>query len=420
MRILILIFLLALSITANAECEVNGYYRADGTWVDGYTRSGDCWNGKVIGYDAQGRSADERQKIRVEKNRILIPIALAVLFLLLLLLKRVKEGGLFDWIFGWGSFLLGGYILFGVTQDPILLGISILIIFIWYKYFRKQNKKESISISETDENSDTELNEEQFGNDDLFGDSYLSQTEKFNGNSKKVSSSMPTETKKLQNNEVKEITYNSSQIVAECNTINTVEEFHRILKKINFMYDNNSFSPSILNSKLAVIIQNTNGGAVEPSQRRWTEKGKKYLLEIINSDIKLNNKLNLEFIDAKDSVMNYSDTDPRISRELAVELFRGSKRKLIFNDESYTTFTFDRFGILINKFDGIADKCYLVNKKGAIFYGNNKDVLDDYFYGSCDDSEYDEPEYEGDEDGTVNGKVYLADGVWIDRKDVWW
>ena len=141
---------------------------------------------------------------------------------------------------------------------------------------------------------------------------------------------------------------------------------------------------------MAVIIQNTNGGAIEPSQRRWTEKGKKYLLEIINSDIKLNKKLNLEFITAKNILLNYSsEPDPKISRELAVELFKRSKRRLIFNDESYTVFTFDRFGILINKFDGIADKCYLINKKGAIFYANNKDDLDDYFYGNYDDSEYD-------------------------------
>ena len=74
MKFLILMIVIALAIAANAECEVNGYYKANGTWVDGYTKSGECWDGEIIGYDAQGRTRGANPK-KLPKNHKSLRIA---------------------------------------------------------------------------------------------------------------------------------------------------------------------------------------------------------------------------------------------------------------------------------------------------------------------------------------------------------
>ena len=148
MRILILIFLLALSITANAECEVNGYYRADGTWVNGYIRSGDCWNGKVIGYDAQGRTAEERRAIQVKQNRIIIPFILLLIFLLGTWSEKVAENSRLRILINIIIYPAALYLLYMIILDPLALIVILFGLFVWNWIASRKEKKKSKQISE--------------------------------------------------------------------------------------------------------------------------------------------------------------------------------------------------------------------------------------------------------------------------------
>ncbi len=291
-----------------------------------------------------------------------------------------------------------------MIQDPILLIISILIIFIWYKYFRKQKEQESIVISDTDEKGTINRSiEEKFNV--LYG---------YTDHEDKEASNIATQIEnQKEKNMLNKITYNSKQIVESCNTIYDITELHRVLKKINWMDQSHDLLQEVYEQGYA--IQNHNTGSL-----CWTEKGKKYLVSLINFGIVLPNDLNEEFIEAKYDLENYDSEYPLISRDLARELYKSNSRKLIYNDESYSVFTFAEYGVILNKYDSEADKCYLQSKSVATMVANKDELLQFFYGGDYFDDNYDESDYEDDEYGTVNGKVYLSDGVWIDRKDVWW
>lgn len=152
MRILILIFFLALSITANAECEVNGYYRANGTWVNGYTKSGDCWNGKVIGYDSEGRTAKERRAIQVQQNRIIIPFILLLIIFLAIWGDKLAEGSRLKILTNIILYPAILYLMFMTVLDPIVIVLIIFGFVAWNWLKDRKEKKKAKQISEKKKN----------------------------------------------------------------------------------------------------------------------------------------------------------------------------------------------------------------------------------------------------------------------------
>ena len=146
--IFILIFGVFLPFELNAECEVKGYYRANGTWVDGYTKSGECWQGDVIGYDAEGRTSKEREDIKIESNRKKMPFLLVIVGLLALFRYKSKEGShlrIFINIFFFPLFI---YFVFIVASDLVLIFILIVSYIIW-EIILDRKKKKFKEISET-------------------------------------------------------------------------------------------------------------------------------------------------------------------------------------------------------------------------------------------------------------------------------
>ncbi len=113
---------------ANADCEVNGYYKANGTWVDGYTRSGDCWQGSIKNYDSEGRSAEDRMKNRRKYLLIFIPI----FFVLLFIYSKLEEGSYLENALGLIIGLLGLYLGIVFISDSLLIGILIFIGIVYY------------------------------------------------------------------------------------------------------------------------------------------------------------------------------------------------------------------------------------------------------------------------------------------------
>ena len=214
---------------------------------------------------------------------------------------------------------------------------------------------------------------------------------------------------------MKQKIYNNSEIVAYCNTITTLDEFYEILRKIQWVKKNNFLDHEPYRFGY-VIEKRTNIDSVQ-----WSEKGKEFLLNLINFEEILPFKMYLEFIQAKFEREVYMEEGGEISSDLARLLYKLKGRVLIYNDESYTSFSINKdYIVFVKKYNNVADKCYLEHER-YISFDITKDNLFDYFdTGTYDDIEYDEPDYEDDEYGTVNGKVYLSDGVWIDRKDVWW
>ncbi len=209
--------------------------------------------------------------------------------------------------------------------------------------------------------------------------------------------------------------YNNSEIVAYCNTITTLDEFYEVLQKIQWVKKNDflDYQPYQFGY---VIEKRTNIDSIQ-----WSEKGKEFLLTLINFVEILPFKMNLEFIQAKFEREVYTYGGGDISSDLARLLYKVKSRELIYNNESYTSFSINEdYVVFVKKYNNVADECYLEHKR-YIDFDITEDNLFDYFDSSTyDDSEHDEPDYEGDEYGTMNGKVYLSDGVWIDRKDVWW
>jgi hypothetical protein len=209
--------------------------------------------------------------------------------------------------------------------------------------------------------------------------------------------------------------YNNFEIVAYCNTITTLDEFYEVLQKIQWVKKNDFLDCQPYQFGY-VIEKRTNIDSVQ-----WSEKGKEFLLTLINFVEILPFKMNLEFIQAKFEREVYTYGGGKISLDLARLLYKVKSRELIYNDESYTSFSINEdYIVFVKKYNNVADECYLEHKR-YINFDITEDNLFDYFDSSIyDDSEYDEPDYEGDEYGTINGKVYLSGGVWIDRKDVWW
>ena len=85
------IILIILINFLHAECKVNGYYKANGTWVNGYTRSGDCWHGKIKNYDSKGRSDEDR----VKERRKFLPFYILVYLILIYFYSKLKENTFF-------------------------------------------------------------------------------------------------------------------------------------------------------------------------------------------------------------------------------------------------------------------------------------------------------------------------------------
>ncbi len=212
------------------------------------------------------------------------------------------------------------------------------------------------------------------------------------------------------NKEFKEILFDDAQVAASCNTINTIDELYIILQKINWM--NESYRLYLEMYRDGYAIKNKDSGTFS-----WTKKGLNYLINAINSEYILPEHLNLEFIEARHHLDCYCE-DPIISLELARVLYGVSNRELIYNDNLYTAFKIGEYGVYVEKID---NKAYLIWSKITDSSQVNGEYLLDYFLGDNYDA-YDEPDYdEYDYDiDTVNGKVYLSDGVWIDKKDKWW
>jgi hypothetical protein len=133
---------------ANADCEVNGYYKANGTWVDGYTRSGDCWQGNIKNYDSEGRSDEDRMKDRRKYLLIFIPIFLVLLFIH----SKLKEDSYLANTFGWIVGLLGLYLGIVFMSDSLLIGILIFIGIVYYyikdsSFIKKRTYTLNITLS---------------------------------------------------------------------------------------------------------------------------------------------------------------------------------------------------------------------------------------------------------------------------------
>ncbi len=142
MKFLILMIVMALAITANAECEVNGYYKANGTWVDGYTKSGECWNGEIIGYDAQGRTAKEREAIQVKENRVFIPFIVLLIILLAMWGEKVDEDSISHTYIHIVLFLAILNLGFYGFADPIIFLLIVPGAFFWNWMMKRKEEKE--------------------------------------------------------------------------------------------------------------------------------------------------------------------------------------------------------------------------------------------------------------------------------------
>ncbi len=349
MRILILIFLLALSITANAECEVNGYYRANGTWVNGYTKSGDCWNGKVIGYDAQGRTADERRAIQVQQNRVIIPFLLLLIILLSIWDEKLAEGNRLKILVNIIIYPASLYLLFMIFLDPIIILIIIFGFFAWNWIKDKKEKKKAKKIKEKKKNyltttaiSNVNNIKNKFQLFDYLSINgllhYENQSYKLTEKGKKIGGEYRTNKNGLE------------WIVWRKNCLdNYIDEFKNIQHKD---ISENSF-----------VSTKSNGLYV---------------------DIDLEKDLNLEFIKAKNSIIQDNNDYVHISRELAIALYKTAQREQRYNDMTYTVFFIDNLGIMIKKLKGIADDCRLV-AKGVAFYHSNKGALDRYYNDDIED-----------------------------------
>ena len=140
----IISILLSLFTFSNADCEVNGYYKANGTWVDGYTKSGDCWHGDIKNYDSEGRSAEDRMKDRRKYLLIFIPI----FFVLLFVHSKLKEGTYLENALGWIVSLIGLYLLVIVMKDILLIEVLIFIGIVYY-YIKNSNlmKKRTLLLN---------------------------------------------------------------------------------------------------------------------------------------------------------------------------------------------------------------------------------------------------------------------------------
>ena len=211
------------------------------------------------------------------------------------------------------------------------------------------------------------------------------------------------------NNESKEILFDNAQVVASCNTINTIDELYIILQKINWMNESHRLYLEMYRDVYAIKNKDS-------STFSWTKKGFEYLVNAINSEYILPPPLNFEFIEARHHLDYYCE-DPTISLELARVLYRVNNRELIYNDNLFTAFKTGEYGVYVDKVD---NKAYLIWSKFTDISQANREILLDYFTNEPIYDDYsNDDEYE-DDCTVVNGKVYLSDGVWIDKKDKWW
>ena len=81
-------------------------------------------------------------------------------------------------------------------------------------------------------------------------------------------------------------TSNSTQIVEECDAVDNVYELNYILKKENILLSSGNLSQYAIDNELAIVFEGVGKKGKPYSQIRWTQKGKEYLLEIINKDKK--------------------------------------------------------------------------------------------------------------------------------------
>ena len=142
MKFLILMIVMVLAIIANAECEVNGYYKANGSWVDGYTKSGECWNGEIIGYDAQGRTAKEREAIQVKENRVFIPFIVLLIILLAMWGEKVDEDSISHTYIHIILFLTILSLVFYGFADPIIFLLIVPGVFFWNWMMKRKEEKD--------------------------------------------------------------------------------------------------------------------------------------------------------------------------------------------------------------------------------------------------------------------------------------
>ncbi len=343
MRTLILVFLLALSITANAECEVNGYYRADGTWVNGYTKSGDCWHGKKIGYDAYGRSADERRAIQVEKNRLIIPFVLLLIILLSVWDEKLAEGSRLKSLISIIIFPVSLYLIFMLFLDPIIIIIIIFGFFAWNWIKNKRKVKQTKIIREKKKN-------------------YLTTTAISNTNNIKskfqLFDYLSINGLIYYENQSYKLTEKGKKIGGEYRTNKNGSEW--IVWKKNCLDD--------------YIYEFKNLNDKDMSENSFISTKSK----VLHDDPYLEKDLNLEFIKAKINIIKDNNDFTHISRELAIALYKTDQREQRYNDITYTVFFIDNLGVMIKKLKGIADDCRLVSQ-GVAFYHSNKGALDRYY-----------------------------------------
>lgn len=225
---------------------------------------------------------------------------------------------------------------------------------------------------------------------------------------------MISDSSNSNNRDLFKSTFSTTEIAKECHQVSTANQLNYILKNMNILLSNGNLSQSSIDEELGIIFQGQNKTDKRAYlQIRWTQKGKKYIKEILNQEeVSKNNNLKIvDRVEVKFTNYEYDDSVIHICCTVKNEEMCYYELNQKIKDR--------------NTADNLVKK---IKNKGLIdlryWTSEHIDALTDYddddIYIPSDDDNYNEPNYEDDEYGTTNGKVYLSGGVYIDRKDVWW
>lgn len=107
-------------------------------------------------------------------------------------------------------------------------------------------------------------------------------------------------------------TFSTTDILKECNQIDTMNQLNYILKNIKLLLANNELSENTIINEFAIIFKSKNKKGEKYSQTRWTKKGKDYILKYINHDelsenIKIIKDVELRFTHLNNDLYDYID-----------------------------------------------------------------------------------------------------------------